>query len=102
MKIFYGQATRPGRNSGESSVIRKRIFFDLILLAAVFYTPWWVVVVLGFIGAFYYPLYYEVIVAGLLIDILYGASSFPLGGVYGILGATVVFFLASYARKAVR
>ena len=82
--------------------MKKRIFFDLILLVAVFYTPWWVVAVLGLIGAFYCSQYYEVIVAGLLIDILYGASSFPLGGVYGILGATAIFFTASYARRAVR
>lgn len=82
--------------------MKTRIFFDLILLVAVFYTPWWVVAVFGFIGAFYFPPYYEVIVTGLLIDILYGANSFPLGGVYGILGAVAIFFIASYTRKAVR
>lgn len=82
--------------------MRNRIIFDIILLGAVFYTPWWIVAVLAFIGAFICPPYFEIFVFGILIDILYGASAFPLGGVYGILGATAIFYIASYARRAVR
>lgn len=52
-----------------------------MLLGAVFYAPWWFVLVLAFIGAYFYPPYYEIILFGVLVDILYGASSFPLGGV---------------------
>lgn len=82
--------------------MKKRIIFNLVLLGAVFYTPWWVVVILAFIGAYFCPPYYEIIFFGVLVDILYGAGSFPLGGVYGILGAIAIFFTASYARKAFR
>lgn len=82
--------------------MRNRIIFGVVLLVAVFYTPWWVVAILAFMGAFYWPPYFEIFVIGILLDILYGASAFPLGGVYGIIGAIAIFFAASYAKKAVR
>lgn len=82
--------------------MRNRIIFSVVLLGAVFYTPWWIVAVLAFMGAFFWTSYFEIFAIGILLDILYGASAFPLGGVYGILGATAIFFIASYARRAVR
>lgn len=82
--------------------MKNRIIFGVVLLAAVFYTPWWIVAPVAFVGAFIYPTYYEIFLFGVLVDILYGASAFPLGGVYGILGAIAIFFIASYARRAVR
>ncbi|HBB44249.1 MAG: hypothetical protein UW27_C0004G0045 [Parcubacteria group bacterium GW2011_GWA1_44_13] len=94
MKIFYGQAT--------NQLVRKRIIFDIILLGAVFYTPWWIVAIISFAGAFFWRPYFEIFIFGILLDLLYGASAFPLGGVYGILGALAIFITASYAKKAVR
>lgn len=80
----------------------KRAFFDIILLAAVFYAPWWGVALLAFIGAFIWPMYYEIFICGLLFDLLYGAHAFPLGGIYGLAGSVIVFFSASYVRRIVR
>lgn len=89
-------------NKKISRIVRNRIIFNIILFLAVFYTPWWFVVILALIGCFLYPLYFEIFIFGILLDILYGANAFTLGGVYGILGATVIFLFTSYARKAVR
>lgn len=80
----------------------KRIIFDLVLLAAVFYTPWWVVVPLVFFGAFYFPSYYEIFVAAVMTDLLYGASSTMLYGIASVVGAIVLYFLAQQAKKLVR
>lgn len=82
--------------------MRKRIIFDLVLLGAIFYTPWWVVVILAFIGAFIWPTYYEIFIYGLLVDLLYGAHMFFFGGIFGIVGSVVIFSIASYAKKIVR
>lgn len=82
--------------------MRNRIIFDLILLAAVFYTPWWAVAILAFVGAFMWTTYYEIFICGLLIDLLYGAHIFSLGGIFGIVGSVVIYFVASYAKKIVR
>lgn len=82
--------------------MKKRIIFDLILFCAIFYLPWWVVAILAFIGAFVWPMYYEIIAFGLLVDVLYGTNSATFGGLAGVFTAVVVLFAASYARKAVR
>lgn len=79
-----------------------RIAFDIILFGAVFYAPWWTVAILAFAGAFIWPPYYEVFACGLLIDLLYGARTFSLGGIFGIVGSVIIYFLASYAKKIVR
>ncbi|MFZ2303510.1 MAG: hypothetical protein WAV98_01815 [Minisyncoccia bacterium] len=82
--------------------MKKRIIFDIILLSTVFIAPWWFVAILAFVGAFFWSPYYEIFIFGVLLDILYGANAFPLGGVYGILGAIAIFISASYTKKAVR
>lgn len=84
------------------NVFKIRIIFNIILFLAVFYTPWWIVVALAFIGVFMWPLYLEILFFGILLDILYGASTSPLGGLYGILGAVAILVAVSYARRAVR
>ena len=82
--------------------MRNRIIFSLIVLASVFYMPWWIVATLSLIGVYLYNQYYEIILFGGLIDLLYGSSSMPLGGIYGLLGATFVYYVASYAKNRVR
>lgn len=85
-----------------SNGVKKRIIFDLVLLIAIFYVPWWVIGIAAFIGVFMYPLYYEIIIVGVILDILYGAHLYPISGTYNTLSAIVIFFVASYLRKAVR
>lgn len=80
----------------------KRIIFGLILLGTVFYMPWWIVIVLVFVGTFCWPPFYEIFAFGILMDLLYGSNTFSFGGITGFLSATVIFFLVTYARKMVR
>ncbi|MFZ2831895.1 MAG: hypothetical protein WAZ40_01970 [Minisyncoccia bacterium] len=82
--------------------MNKRIIFDIVLLGAVLFTPWWCVAILGFMGAFLWPSYYEILVAGILVDLLYGGTTLPLRGILGLVGAVVIFFSATYAKKVVR
>lgn len=89
-------------NNKTSNVVRNRIIFDIVLLGAVFYTPWWIVALLAFTFAFLCPSYYEIIIFGILMDILYGAGTLSFGGIVGLLGAMVIFTIASWAKKAVR
>lgn len=80
----------------------KRIFFNLLLLGAVFYTPWWFVALLAFIGAFLFPSYYEIIIAGILVDLLYGTQVHMMRGVWGLAVALVLFVTARQLKQAVR
>ena len=82
--------------------MKKRIIFDILLLGAVFYAPWWVVVIFAFVGAFMWPPYYEVIAFGVLLDLLYGSHVLALGGMLGLFVAVAILLVAAHVRKAVR
>ena len=72
----------------------KRAIFTLFFLGILIYAPWWIVCIVAVSGTFLFPWYVEVIVAGLLFDLLYGALGLSLFG-FGILGfvtAVVLFF----------
>ncbi len=80
----------------------KRILFNFILLGVIFYTPWWAVAILAFVGAFLFPSYYEIILAGVFFDLLYGISAHPVRGVLGLVVAIVLFAVARRLKRAVR
>jgi len=50
----------------------KRIACSLVFLFLVFILPWWLVIILGLVLVFYFNNFYEFIVAGLILDSLYG------------------------------
>lgn len=80
----------------------KRIIFDLVLLGAIFYTPWWIATPLALIGVFMFASFYEVFVFGLLVDLLFGTHSSVLHGTLGLVGAVALFFLGEFAKSMVR
>lgn len=80
----------------------KRIIFDVALLASIFFIPWWGVAILGFFGAFLFSSFYEIVIAGAIFDLLYGARSLTLYGFLGTFSAVCIFFLALYAKRSVR
>lgn len=82
--------------------MKKRIIFDIVVLALVFYAPWWIVALAAFTGAYIWPSYYEIMIFGILLDILYGTNSLPLVGTMGTVSALFIYFFALYVRKIVR
>ena len=50
----------------------ERILISLIYLFLAFSLPWWLVIVVGLFLVFYFNNFYEFIVAGIILDILYG------------------------------
>lgn len=82
--------------------MRKRIIFDVIILSLVFCTPWWLVFLLVIIGAYIWPSYYEIIVVGMLLDVLYGGGSLYFGGLAYTVSSLIIYFIVSYIRLIVR
>jgi hypothetical protein len=50
----------------------KRLFVSLFFLFGAFILPWWIVIILGLFLMFYFDNFYEFILAGLILDGLYG------------------------------
>ena len=85
-------------------MIVKRIFFGIVLIGAVFYAPWWMTFLFALGGAFYFSHYYEVIVSGVVFDILYGVTGSPFGwfGLMGLIVGSVIFFGVERAKHELR
>ncbi|HAT68525.1 MAG: hypothetical protein A2481_02270 [Candidatus Yonathbacteria bacterium RIFOXYC2_FULL_47_9] len=79
-----------------------RISFTVLLLSAVLYAPWWLALLLALWGAFYFSRYYEIILLGVLTDLLYGTSGGMLIG-YGmegfLLGAAIFVAMERIKRE---
>ena len=77
-----------------------RIIFGVIIILAAFLTPWWVSLILALFGLFYFDKLYEVVFVGLIIDSLYGSSSFFFDIPYPLtITMLVVFYLAEKFKK---
>lgn len=81
-----------------------RILFTLFFVALIFYTPWWMALGGITLGAFYFKNYYEMMVLGVVFDLLYGAQGgFMAGyGIMGVVGAFVVFVGIEKLKKELR
>lgn len=49
----------------------KRVIFDVVLFISVFVFPWWISVLLLFVGIFIFNNFYEFIIASVIIYSLY-------------------------------
>jgi hypothetical protein len=82
----------------------KRIIFNLIFLATVFYAPWWLVFLFAIAGTFYFSRYYEVIFFGTIFDFLYGitGSVFFGFGMLGLISASILLIGVERAKVELR
>lgn len=82
----------------------KRIFSTALLLASIFYAPWWATLFLAAVAAFYFKKYYELIALGTFFDILYGTNGgLAMGyGMMGFMVAFVLFLIIERAKKELR
>lgn len=79
----------------------KRIFISLIFLISSFILPWWLVIILGLILAFYFNNFYEFIIAGLILDSLYGGiiSIEKFYFIFTLTTTIATIFLINFKKK---
>ncbi|MCK5027627.1 MAG: hypothetical protein KAS07_04360 [Candidatus Pacebacteria bacterium] len=76
-----------------------RIIYTTLLFAAVLFFPWWVVTVFAVGGVMMYPRYYECVVAGVFLDLLFATFSIPI---MFTVGSIVLFVIGGYFKRHVR
>ena len=66
--------------------------------------PFWVSVILAFMGMVYFPLFLEAVFLFLLSDLLYGAREAKLGGMIFVsyIITVVVFILIEFLKKKLK
>lgn len=75
------------------SKITSRILLDAVIIFSVFYFGWWETALLVLFGIIAFDGFYEVFIAGLLLDILYGVRTEEF---YGIWFVFTLFFSVMY------
>lgn len=53
-----------------------RVIWGVFLISAVYWLPWWVILILGLASLFYFNNYIEIVVIAILFDVLYGSYYF--------------------------
>lgn len=82
----------------------KRILFNIFFIVAILCLPWYLSLLVGILGTFFFPWFVEVIIAGIVFDILYGslgASWFGLG-MMGFFTSLIVFFALQKIKQNLR
>jgi len=81
-----------------------RSLYAVALSIGVFFLPLWMTVVIALGGVFLFDSYYEVMVAGLLIDLLYSSPTPLLYNVtyIGTIGGLFLFGVNTYSKKFLR
>ncbi len=70
----------------------QRILFSVALFISILFLPWWISLLLALLFLFMIERYYEIVVFGLAMDILYSSS---MSLVLGLFHIPLVFFLCS-------
>lgn len=85
-------------------MIATRILLDVAVFISLVLLPWWMTVLLVFVLLWYFPHFYEAIVAGFIIDSLYSAPLSSFGGFQLIftLGSVFLFGIVEYTKTKVR
>ena len=82
----------------------KRVIFNVLLFLSIVVCPWWVSVVLGIFTLYYFKFFNEIILYGLLMDILYGKLSvvFSLWDYRFTLFFAVLLLSSFYLKKGLK
>lgn len=78
-----------------------RIILDILLAASIFFAPIWVTLILAVTAFFLFNNFYELIIAGLLVDLMYGAPEARYGGFLFVtfISSIVLFFILTITKK---
>lgn len=80
----------------------KRIIFGIFLIISIFILPWWLSSFIGILGLFCYDNLYEIIIVGLLTDILYGQKFEILGfNLFFTILMAICFYLIGKFKKQI-
>ena len=78
---------------------KKRIVFDVLLIFATLFFPWWAVVIIVVMGIFIFEAFYEALFSVLFIDTFYSIESSLFFHSYAYTISVGLLFLVSFWIK---
>jgi len=77
-----------------------RIILSLLLFISPVFLPWWLVIIFGLFLVFYFNLYLEFVVVGIIMDALYGQEILFLHSYYIFSICNLIIFLVLQKLKS--
>jgi hypothetical protein len=84
-------------------MIIKRLLLSLVLLALIFFAPYWIYLPVLFLGIVFLPFYWEAVIFAFLVDTVYGPwnlSGFPYFPI--ALAAAALLLALPYIKRRLR
>ncbi len=86
-----------------SSKLIQRIIIDLLIVWSLIQGFWFLVIIFGAIGLWKYEQFYEIIIAGIGYDALFGmVPRMGIHGYYGTIIGIILYIAAFFLKKLVR
>jgi hypothetical protein len=60
-----------------------RILYTVVLLLSLIFLSWWLFLLIGILGTFLFPKYYEFVIFSFFFDLVYGLYPAPTSFFYG-------------------
>ncbi|MBI3632849.1 MAG: hypothetical protein HY226_01000 [Candidatus Vogelbacteria bacterium] len=81
-----------------------RVFIDIMLFGAVILLPWWVATFMIVYEFFLFDNFFELIIFGLMFDMLYGVETFGTGNSHPIFFviASVLYIILNKLKRYLR
>ncbi len=80
----------------------QRISIAIIVIVSAFVLPWWVPAAVSLYGALRFPFFLEALVAGVIIDVLYGTHNILGIPGFATLCALVLISVMTFVRSRIR
>jgi hypothetical protein len=87
----------------QRNIVIRGVYAGVLVISGLFF-PWWVILLVAAVGAVMFDRYYEVVVAGVVLDLLY-ASAIPVFfdiPLVFTLGSLILFGVNVFSRKFLR
>jgi len=79
-----------------------RALADITLVVSLLFAPWQATLVLGILGAFIFPRFFEIIIVGILFDLLYAPTGVGVMVLLGTISGMALYGSIEYAKTHLR
>jgi hypothetical protein len=76
-----------------------RVIWGVFLITAIFWLPWWVILIFSLASLFYFDNFIEIVVIAILADVLYGSYYFTEFPYLISLSSIVLLFVIIKFKK---
>lgn len=76
-----------------------RLIFNLSIVISIMLLPWWVVLLCAVVSIIFINKYYELVIFGIIYDLIYGVSFTGINMYYGVIFGIILFLISTKLKQ---